>query len=221
MTFMAVLVLGALAQAQTFNVLYNFTGGTDGGYPSDAVVQDTAGNLYGTTGVGGDLNCTFGGCGVVFEVDTSGTETVLHSFTGGTTDGEAPNAPVLRDNKGNLYGTTVSGGGTGCDGYGCGVVFKIDHAGKETILYSFAGGTTDGCGPEQGLVMDKSGNLYGTTFECGASGSGCGGYACGTVFKLTPEGTETILHSFAGGRRMALGRSWDACSLARRATFMA
>lgn len=191
LTFMVVLMLTAFAPAQTFTDLYSFTGGSDGGDPVAALVQDTSGNLYGTTVYGGPANY-----GVVFEVTTSGTETVLHSFTGGSTDGADSYAPLLLDSAGNLYGTTGYGGASDL-----GVVFKIDSAGKETILHSFAGAPTDGAAPFQGLVMDEKGNLYGTTETGGTSGEG-------TVFKLSPKGKETVLHSFAGGASDGAGPSY-------------
>jgi uncharacterized repeat protein (TIGR03803 family) len=186
-TFMTVLTLVALApaQAQTYNVLYSFPGGSAGQYPIPGVIQDTLGNLYGTTANGGSGGSD--GYGVVYEVTTSGIEKVLHTFSGGS-DGEYPYAAVLRDREGNLYGATNSGGNSEQGG----VVYKIDNAGKETILHAFAGGTSDGCNPFQGLIMDSKGNLYGTT-------NGCGAYNGGTVFKLTLAGNETVLHSFAEG----------------------
>ncbi len=180
------LALTAPAQSQTFTTLYNFTDGSDGGSPSAGVVEDKAGNLYGTTVEGGGSGCN-GGCGVVFKVTSAGTETVLHTFSD-EPDGAYPEAAVILDGEGNVYGTTWMGGSSDY-----GAVFKIDTAGNETILYSFAGGTSDGCYPWQGLVMDKAGNLYGTTLDCGASGYG-------TVFEVTSAGKESILHSFAGGR---------------------
>jgi uncharacterized repeat protein (TIGR03803 family) len=179
MTLAIVLVLAALAPAQTFTTLYSFTGG-DGDLPLGPLLQDKAGNLYGTTEFGGS-----GGYGVVFSLSTSGAETVLHSFSG--TDGENPEASLMRDSIGNLYGIATWGGA-----YNYGSVFKIDTAGAETTLHNFTGGTSDGCLPAQGLVTDKSGNLYGTTAECGAYGNG-------TVFKLDRAGKSTILHSFARG----------------------
>jgi len=181
LAFIVVLLLGALIQAQTFTTLHNFTGGSDGNYPLASLVQDQAGNLYGTAAEGGS-----GGYGVVYELDTAGNETVLHTFAGSPSDGSYPSPPILRDSKGDLYGTTTSGGTTNF-----GVVYKIDTAGNETILHNFGVEPTDGCMPAQGLVMDKSGNLYGTTLLCGASDKG-------TVFKLTPNGKETLLHNFAG-----------------------
>jgi uncharacterized repeat protein (TIGR03803 family) len=194
LTFVVVLVLGVVttqpARAQTFTVLYNFTfhgsGFPDGAYPFAGVIRDTKGNLYGTTLLGGDAGtgCNTYGCGVVFEVDTNGTETVLYSFQG-STDGRQPLAGVIRDSQGNLYGTTNLGGT-----YDCGTVFKVSKTGNETVLYNFAQ-TMDGCDPAGGLLRDKKGDLYGTTYGGGASGFG-------TVFKLSKNGKETVLHSFAG-----------------------
>ena len=114
------------------------------------------------------------------------TLTTIYSFTGGT-DGGGPDAGVIPDRLGNLYGTTYNGGT-----YDRGVVFKIDSAGNETVLHSFAGGTTDGCVSTAGLFRDESGNLYGTTSDCGTSGYG-------TVFKVGKDGHETVLYSFQGG----------------------
>jgi uncharacterized repeat protein (TIGR03803 family) len=167
-------------QAQTFKVLFNFTGSADGESPYGSLVRDTAGNLYGTTEAGGTS-----GAGTVFKVNKSGTHTVLYSFKGGS-DGANPYVGVIRDAAGNLYGTTANGGASGL-----GTVFKLTKTGNEKVLYSFAGGS-DGCYPYGGLLRDAAGNLYGTTEVCGASG-------VGTVFKLTNTGKETVLHSFAGG----------------------
>jgi uncharacterized repeat protein (TIGR03803 family) len=161
-----------------FRVKHTFTG-ENGALPTAALIQDSAGNLYGTTSSGGDS-----GLGVVFELDTANSETVLHTFTG--PDGAVPHGGLVLDGFGNLYGTTSSGGASGL-----GTVFKIDTSGTETVLHSFAG-SPDGAHPYAGLVMDNSGNLYGTTENGGASGRG-------TVFKADNTGTETVLHSFAGG----------------------
>jgi uncharacterized repeat protein (TIGR03803 family) len=171
-------------------VLYSFTG-VDGNGPN-GVIRDARGNFYGTTYAGGSGPCNFGnGCGTVFRLDARGKETLLYSFTGGA-DGAFPFAGVILDAKGNIYGTTANGGDLGgCNGVGCGVVFKVDTNGSETVLYSFTGGTADGCNPA-GAVLRHMGNLYGTTYGCGASGYG-------TVFKVDTSGTEIILHSFAGG----------------------
>jgi uncharacterized repeat protein (TIGR03803 family) len=148
----------------TETVLYSFTGGADGGSPAAGLIRDSAGNLYGTTELGG-----VSGAGVVFKLDTTGTETVLHSFTG--PGGENPYAGLIADSAGNLYGTTYGGGASGS-----GVVFKLDTTGTETVLYSFTGGA-DGGSPVAGLIRDSAGNLYGTTYEGGTSDAG-------VVFKL-------------------------------------
>jgi uncharacterized repeat protein (TIGR03803 family) len=169
--------LGATGQAA---VLYTFTGGADGGYPYDGVIRDTAGNLYGTTAYGGAA-----GAGVVFKVDATGGETVLYTFTGGA-DGANPYAGVILDSAGNLYGTTAYGGAAGG-----GVVFQLDAAGQETVLYSFTGGA-DGANPYASVVRDQAGDLFGTTYYGGTAGQG-------VVFQLNASGQETVLHTFTGG----------------------
>lgn len=195
MCIAGMLLFAAVSAAQTFTTLYSFTG-RDGELPQAGVVRDKAGNVYGTTWWGGRFISRFNfGSGVVFKVTSDGTETVLHSFCLYThcPDGAHPGAALVPDNTGSIYyGTTVEGGsGTNCFS-GCGVVFKIDTTGNETVLHSFAGGTSDGCHPFQGLVRDTAGNLYGTTIFCGAHNQG-------TIFKIDSAGTETILHNFAGG----------------------
>jgi len=171
-------------------VLYNFTGGADGAKPNAGLVRDSAGNLYGTTQEGGTDGGTHG-CGVVFKLDTTGAETVLHAFTGGA-DGDYPLAGLLRDSAGNLYGTTYFGGT-----HGYGVVFKLKANGKEKVLYSFTG-AADGAEPYAGLVRDSAGNLYGTTQRGGTLSESCED-GCGVVFKLDTTGAETVLYSFTGG----------------------
>jgi uncharacterized repeat protein (TIGR03803 family) len=175
-------------------VLYAFLSPSDGMWPDAGVIEDESGNLYGTTefgGGGGGTNCYSDGCGVVFKLAPDGTETVLHAFTDGN-DGAEPIASLIEDNAGNLFGTTAYGGGTGCNGTGCGTIFEVAPDGTETILYAFAGGS-DGAGPYAGLIEDGAGNLIGTTFGGGRTG-------WGTVFELAPDGTETILHTFTGGK---------------------
>ena len=229
-------------QAGNQTVLYAFTGDTDGGVPDAALIQDAAGNLYGTTAEGGDPSCFAGlGCGVVFKIDTSnqesvlypftdmvdgqnpdglvaddagnlygttysggtfrhgnifkldqtGTLTVLYSFTGGSDSGD-PKGPLIRDGAGNLYGITL-GVGIGSKPYG--IVFKLDTANTLHVLYHFKGGA-DGSYPSS-LVLDETGNLYGTTYD-GGTGSGCYYVSCGTVFQLDTNRHKTVLHSFAG-----------------------
>jgi uncharacterized repeat protein (TIGR03803 family) len=201
---LVLLVSGASAQTQTFTTLYTFSDFNDGGLPDAAVVQDPAGNLYGTTQEGG-----VGGYGVVFEVDTAGKETVLHSFAP-PPDGSWPTTPVVRDSGGNIYGTTNIGGSRRCDYSGCGVVFMLDKTGMETILYTFGNasdgsGGLDGCFPGQGLVRDNDGNLYGTT------NGNCKGSRYGTIFKVDSAGNFTLLHTFTGSVRRCLpaGRTSD------------
>ena len=137
LTLLLGLVVTQSSHAQTYSVLYSFTGGADGGNPWAPLIQDAAGNLYGTTQAGGS-----NGVGTVFKLDASGTETVVYSFTAGT-DGGFPLAGLVRDEAGNLYGTTLFGGVFAC---GCGTVFRLDPTGKETVLYSFAGYPVDGAG---------------------------------------------------------------------------
>jgi uncharacterized repeat protein (TIGR03803 family) len=176
-------------------VLHSFTAGADGYFPFSGLIRDGAGNLYGTTNLGGGSGCGGNGCGTVFKLTPGKNgrwkEKVLYSFAGGA-DGAGPAAGVIRDAVGNLYSTTVGGGASGV-----GTVFKLSKTGKETVLYSFAGGT-DGAVPyEAGLVRDAKGGLYGTTYFGG--GSGCGGSGCGTVFKISSTRKETVLYSFTGG----------------------
>jgi uncharacterized repeat protein (TIGR03803 family) len=170
------------ARAQTFTTLHSFDG-TDGENPEAGLVQATNGNLYGTT-YGGGANSY----GTVFKITPSGTLTSLYSFCSqsGCTDGKNPYAGLVQATNGNLYGTTYYGGANGE-----GTVFKITPSGTLTTLYSFAGYPTDGAYPYAGLVQATNGNLYGTTYGGGPSSDG-------TVFEITPSGTLTTLHSFAG-----------------------
>jgi uncharacterized repeat protein (TIGR03803 family) len=170
-------------------LLHSFAGAPDGAYPMAGLVQDAAGNFYGTTLQGGSGACPYGGCGTVFKLDAAGRETVLYSFSGGA-DGRYPYANLVRDEAGDLYGTTTGGGGYACDRpWGCGTVFRL-RKGKLTVLHTFAGGK-DGAIPYAGVVRDRAGNLYGTTNQGG-------GYGLGTVFKLDKNGKETVLHRFSG-----------------------
>ena len=180
-------------------VLYSFTGGRDGGDPMASLILDSNGNLYGTTYTGGDLSCQVGemsGCGVVFKLSKTGKFTVLHRFHG--TDGADPLAGLVRDEAGNVYGTTTAGGSSTCNG-GCGTVFRLDPTGKESVLHTFALGA-DGATPMWGsLLLDKAGNLFGTTQWGGDLSCGGGGIGCGTVFKLDKTGKETVLYKFKLG----------------------
>ena len=192
----------------TQTVLYSFgANNTDGSMPLAGLIQDAAGNLYGTTAGGGS-----GGEGTVFMLappsrsGRSWTETVLHSFDSTTTDGLVPYAGLIQDAAGNLYGTTAGGGGSGE-----GTVFMLAPPSQsggswtETVLYNFCSVTncTDGYSPVAGLIQDAVGNLYSTTLYGGANTGAYGyGYGGGTVFKLAPPAqsggswTETVLYSF-------------------------
>ena len=191
------------AQAQTYQVIYNFTGGADGAFPEAGLTMDRAGNSYGTTVYGG-VGCPNGslpGCGTVFKLSHRGSGwvlTTIYRFQGGS-DGANPYAQVVIGPDGSLYGTTYLGG-RGCDSYGCGTVFKLrpgpsaTGSWTETVLYRFAG-SPDGFSPNAAVVFDQAGNLYGTTINGGTFG-------VGSVFKLTPSDggwTENVLYSFSNG----------------------
>jgi len=186
----------------TLSTLYSFDyNGVDGVSPFAPLVQGANGSLYGTTYEGGSgLDCTLDdyGCGTVFELNLSGALTTLHSFD--VTDGAIPYEGLLLASNGDFYGTTYYGGGNSrCyRDYGCGTAFKITPSGTFTTLHIF-GGTDGGIGPG-GLVQATDGDIYGTTYE-GGSSSVCNTQnvtGCGTIFKLTPSGSLTTLHSFDG-----------------------
>lgn len=237
------------------SVVYTFSEAADGAYPYDGVTQSAPGDLYGTTGYGGNASgecasvSAFPGCGVMYELDTGGNETLLHSFAGGK-DGANP-GPVVRETDGNIFGTVWFGGlltgpcapngcgyvyeldaagrfkillefaggvngtnpfgrlardgagnlyGVAGGGLGYGIVYKLDLAGTLTVLYRFAGGS-EGAAPSGGVILssvDPGASLYGTTTGGGMTGGGCGDAGCGVVFKLDSAGAETVLHTFAG-----------------------
>jgi uncharacterized repeat protein (TIGR03803 family) len=163
-------VFSLAIRTRTYNVLYNFTGGSDGGGPWGTLALDPEGNLYGTTNSGGASHA-----GTVFEVvPRTKKETVLYSFKDEGGDGVPPDSGVIRDKKGNLYGTTSYGGDEG----GEGTVFEVvPNTKTETVLHSFDG--SDGELPVCGLIQDSKGNLYGTTYEGGS-------YGAGVVWEITP-----------------------------------
>jgi len=201
--FMFGAVTNQPAQARTFAVLYNFTG-ADGGGPG-GLVRDKAGNFYGTTVLGGTY-----GYGTVFELKPKAgggwTEKLLHSFNWNGKDGAYPNANLAFDAAGNLYGTTQSGGSFNSCSAGCGTVFELTPktgGWAEKVIHSFNG--QDGDDPwGAGLIVDKSGNLYGTTFY-GGSGTCSNESAdgCGTVFELHHKAgggwSEKVLYDFQNG----------------------
>jgi len=175
------------------SVLHAF-GITDGAYPSAGLVQDTAGNLFGTAYQGGLENCKFSGlgCGTVFKVDTTGQFSVLYSLQGGELgpDGAYPLGTVTLDPAGTLYATTSSGGAPqpACpsvpQGGSCGTIFQLTPAGKEAVLYSFKGLLGIPGGPGAGMVRDAAGNLY--------------GFAGGAIFKLDSTGQLSVLFTLTG-----------------------
>ena len=173
------------AQAQTFIQLHDFTGAGDGAFPEGAVVRDAAGNLYGTTTSGG------AGDGTVFKIDSSGKETVLFAFNA-FVSGAFPTGSLIQDQVGNLYGVADEGPG------GAGVVYKLSPKGEQKVLFAFQGGldTTNPTGPAGGLLIDKSGNLFGAA-QFG-SNTGCA-LGCGSVFRLDTAGVLHLLHKFTGG----------------------
>jgi uncharacterized repeat protein (TIGR03803 family) len=224
------LILLALAAplsgwAQTYTVLYSFTGGADGASPMAGLVLDTAGNLYGTTaGIGpypfGQTTGTT--TGSVFKVSPDGNFTLLYNFGAGGTNGAFPSGGLARDPAGNLFGSTSGGGastnpicfkgGSKWPGVGCGEVFKVDANGDFSVFYSFSGKSYcwHGCEPLAPLTLDPAGNLYGTTFLGGSRN--CDSYRlnrqgyladsdCGVVFKLTSNGKETVLQRFGKPRQ--------------------
>src|SRR6516162_1740270 len=175
----------------TERVLYALKGGSDGGTPLGGLIADASGNLYGTTSAGGGTSgCyPYGSCSTVFKLAADGTETVLYAFQGGR-DGSTAVGGLFMASNGNIYGTNVHGGANGG-----GTVFELTpNAAKtawtEKVLYAFCTKTScsDDAHSYAGLIGDASGNLYGTTINGGANGEG-------TVFKLAPEGAETVLYA--------------------------
>jgi uncharacterized repeat protein (TIGR03803 family) len=176
-------------------VLYSFAGGTTDGANPQGLMQGHDGNLYGVTTSGGINACQlvetgsntggFTGCGVIYSVTLSGEETVIYSF-----QGVVPNTGLAQGQDGTLYGTTPSGGAA-CGDIGCGTVFQITAAGKQSILYSFTDQNGDGSQPTS-VIVGADGNLYGTT--------GIGGQNdWGTIFRISAGGEDTVLYSFLGG----------------------
>ena len=183
-------------RSSTETLVHAFSGENDGAYPTAGLILDGTGNLYGVTRSGGS-GCTTSyitGCGIVFEIHThSHSEMILHSFS--ASDGWAPDGGLIADSTGDLYGTTSSGGCANGSG-GCGTVFEIvTGTRKETVIHAFVrGGDTDGF-PKGRLIMDRSGNLYGTTWMTNLQR-----HTSGTLFEIVGGTRELkILHTFAGG----------------------
>jgi uncharacterized repeat protein (TIGR03803 family) len=169
--------------------LYSFARGPDGEFPNSPLLIDAKGSFFGTAD---DSNG-----GIVYHLSLSGRFHLLHSFCNGCGDGSGPSGALVADAAGNMYGTTVGGGLN--DG---GTVFKIGRDGTTDIVYSFCtqSNCSDGAEPLSGLIADHAGNFYGTT-------SGGGTQSRGTVFRLTPDGSEAVLHSFCEKKRCADGNA--------------
>jgi uncharacterized repeat protein (TIGR03803 family) len=196
------------------SVLHTFKGGSGGAYPATELLRDKEGNLYGTARGGGNQNsaCAFtNGCGVIYKLDSHGKASILYAFQG-SADGYGVSSGLIRDEAGNFYGVTVAGGisNATCTGDGppgsCGVVFKLDPKGNETVLHAFTAGK-DGYAPYGSLIRDRLGNLHGaatsggdTTSEfCGVTVANLfGSHGCGTVFKIDQSGDFSVVHTFKG-----------------------
>jgi len=206
-TLLAILSALTLAsQAQTLTVLHPFSNQGDGNEPMAGVRLDRAGNVYGTTISGGS-----GGKGTVWRLSPKNGGwifTPLYSFHGGT-DGNSPWSKVTIGPDGALYGTTLMGGGNGCGGQGCGIIFKLTPPPSfcqnilctwtETILHHFDDDPSQASSPYAAVVFDSAGNMYGTT---GGGGGGCYGYGCGVVYEMTPSGggwTFNVIYNFSSG----------------------
>jgi len=175
----------AFTTSGKLTVLHNFKGDRDGSLPLASLLS-VNGTLYGTTVNGGGAN----GEGVVFAVTSSGAESVVHRFSGGS-DGANPYAGLVNLN-GTLYGTTAGGGSSSA-----GTVYTISTSGKETVIYEFGHRQNDGATPVASLTEVGS-TLYGTT-EYG--GTGCGSSGCGTIFKISKSGSESVVYAFKGGSK--------------------
>jgi uncharacterized repeat protein (TIGR03803 family) len=198
-----------LSAGGTETILHVFTygaaGSTDGEEPT-GIIEGADGNFYGTTRGGGTY-----GEGTVFRLTPTGVETVLYSFTGGVSgskDGANPITKLVEGSDGSFYGSTETGGTGTCSfinaAAGCGTLFKVTPGGVETVLYSFTYGknhSSDGASPDTPLIFGSDGDLYGSTGEGGLPYGECSfeSSGCGTVFRLTASGQETVLHRFTDG----------------------
>jgi uncharacterized repeat protein (TIGR03803 family) len=158
-----------------------FSGTVDGCYPLGVPVQASDGNFYGTA-----FECGVNDAGLIYKITPAGIFTVVHAFAFGSGDGNQPKGALIQGSDGNLWGTTSSGGANNG-----GAVFKSSLTGTESLVFSFSacGTGTTGCAPAAGLVQGNDGNFYGTAEQGGASNEG-------VIFKVTPGGTYTLLHSF-------------------------
>lgn len=173
----------------TVTILYSFIPGKDGEHPVGGLVRDSVGNLYGTTLLGGGSGENQGG-GTVFTLYANG---MMAAYGLTKQDGVEPEAGLLRDSAGNLYGTATAGTASND-----GPVFRLSATGVLSVLHKFAG-SPDGAEPIEGLVRDPSGNFYETT---AAGGTGTctdeSASGCGTIYEITAKGAESVLYSFTG-----------------------
>ena len=175
-----------ITSAGVESVLYSFgnpLNPSDGSTPVASLLQTRDGNFYGTTRAGGAYNN-----GTIFKITPAGVETVLHSFGSVSGDGYAPVARLIQGKNGNFYGTTTA---TARSPHFGGTVFKVTPAGAEAVLHAFGTAHDDGTRPWANLVQARDGNFYGTTMKGGTDDEG-------TVYRITPAGVETVLHSFGG-----------------------
>jgi uncharacterized repeat protein (TIGR03803 family) len=185
---LALCTTSVVAAAQTLNTLFDFDGSNGAAPEYMSFTQGADGSLYGTTTLGGDLTCERPyGCGTVFKITQDGVLTTLHVFE--ATDGSRPYSTLVQTATGDFYGTTSQ---AGASGYG--TFFKISPSGELTTFHNFAGPPTEGSQPIGSLIQGVDGNFYGTTY-----GGGSNDYGLGTIFKITPNGDLTTLHSFDDG----------------------
>ncbi len=192
-------IVPASASAQTFQSLYSFTGGNDGGLPEGPLIWDGKGNLYGTA----NSSANGEGNGTVYKFNQRGKLTVLYTFPGeggNGANGAGPYGGLTRDAAGNFYGTTYSGGSHTCEFGPCGTVFKLEPSGKETVLHNVAGPPHDGANPFNiTLLPGPPGTFYGATYFGGSGNCDPGNPGvCGTAFAVGSAGHETIIHNFQG-----------------------
>jgi uncharacterized repeat protein (TIGR03803 family) len=182
-----------IATDGTEQLIHSFNINHGGYFPVAGPIKGPDGALYGADVHGGSK-----AAGTIFEIAPDNSETTLYTFKGSPHDGAEPQGGVIGDQSGNLYGTLRSGGVAGCAANeGCGALFKLAPDRAEAILHFFTGENGDGANPEAGLIADSAANLYGTTYYGGGNCTLEQAYGCGTVFKLSPDGTETILYSFS------------------------
>lgn len=173
---------------------------TDGHWPAGPLIQGRDGALYGLTARGG-----LHGAGTAYRIAPDGSYSVLHSFGAEPASGKVPTGRLLQASDGNFYGATATGGANHCSqipeaGGNCGTLFRLTPAGQRTTLHSFGGSVADGVTPNGSLLQAADGNFYGTTVTGGANS--CSSVmppnpnSCGTVFRMTPDGTVTVTHSF-------------------------